>query len=48
MRSRCPDLDNRAVSGRTDDAGVEFGSRGAARVGVSVEFGTSRAVPRCG
>jgi hypothetical protein len=52
MRSRCPELNNRAVSSRPDDAGVEVGSRGvtgaAGGVAVPVALGASRAGPQCG
>ncbi len=52
MRSRYPELNNRAVGGGPDDAGVEFGSRGATGaaggVAIPVERGASRAGPQCG
>lgn len=52
MRSRCPELHNRVVSGRPNDPGVEFGSRGADEpadgVGVPVAVGVSAEVPQCG
>ena len=56
MRSKCPELNSRAVRGGLDDAAVECGSRGAvggavgaaARVGVSVAVSVLRAIPQCG
>ncbi|MBV9160960.1 MAG: hypothetical protein JO309_14640 [Pseudonocardiales bacterium] len=40
MRARCPELTSRAAGGRSDDADVELGARGA--------LGATRAVARCG
>ncbi len=50
MSSRCPELNNRVVSGRPNDTGVEFGGRGALAPagGVGVPAGASTAVPQCG